>query len=144
MNQQEASPNQQNLFIDPNPYDVLEISPDATTKDIPKAFAMAMKKRKYPAETIAKARKRLMNPKERLIAHYLRPILPEIAEFKNEDLENLDVSDQTVDWLYEIDDLEEAIANRNQPREIDRRVGSNLSTDFFALLDREVDLEVDL
>ena len=136
MNQQEPLPNQQNQSIDPNPYDVLEISPDATTKDIPKAFAMAMKKRKYPAEVIAKARKRLMNPKERIIADYLRPILPEIRDFKNEDLVNLDISDRTIDWLSEIDDLEEAITNRNQFREIDRRVGSHLSIDFFALLDQ--------
>ena len=43
--------------ITPNPYDVLEVSPGASDKEITVAFAMAMKRRKYPPDAIALARK---------------------------------------------------------------------------------------
>ena len=71
--------------ITPNPYDVLEVSPGASNKEITVAFAMAMKRRKYPVDAIAVARKSLMNPQERIIADYLRPILGTVQRFKRSD-----------------------------------------------------------
>ncbi|MDJ0736174.1 MAG: hypothetical protein QNJ47_19275 [Nostocaceae cyanobacterium] len=113
-----------------NPYDVLEISADATNKDISKAFAMAMKRRKYPPEEIAKARRSLMNPQERILADYLRPIVPEIAEFQRQEFANREVLADTIDLLPEFDGLEGAIAHENEVTEVDRRIGLSL-IDFF-------------
>jgi hypothetical protein len=63
----------------PNPYDVLEVSSGASNEEITKAFALAMKHRKYPPDAIALARKSLMNPQERIIADYLRPIVGRVS-----------------------------------------------------------------
>lgn len=109
-----------------NPYEILDISPDASNAEINQAFAVAMKQRKYPVDAIAKARKCLMNPKERIIADYLRPILPEtISDFQREDFSELEESTE-LEFLPEFNGLTEAIANIGQISEIDRRVGTNL------------------
>ena len=65
-----------------NPYEILEVSHLASNAEITKAFAMAMKARKYPPDAIAKARKSLMNPDERIIADYLSPIITPVRRFK--------------------------------------------------------------
>ena len=65
-----------------NPYEILEVSHLASNAEITKAFAMAMKARKYPPDAIAKARKSLMNPDERIIADYLSPIITTVKRFK--------------------------------------------------------------
>ena len=65
-----------------NPYKVLAVSPLASNAEITKAFAVAMKQRKYPPDQIAKARKSLMNPDERIIADYLSPIIPVVNRFR--------------------------------------------------------------
>ncbi len=57
---------------DPNPYDVLELPTAATAAEISKAFAAAMKRRAYPVDVIARSRKRLLDPRDRLLATYLR------------------------------------------------------------------------
>lgn len=106
-----------------NPYDVLEISPDTPMSEIPKAFTKAMKDKKYSADVIAKARRSLMNPKERLIADYLRPILPTVGEFKYEDDLELEATQSNLELLAEFDGLEEAIAMVEGISEADRRVG---------------------
>ena len=65
-----------------NPYKVLAVSPLASNAEITKAFAVAMKQRKYPPDQIAKARKSLMNPDERIVADYLSPIIPVVNRFR--------------------------------------------------------------
>jgi hypothetical protein len=62
---------------DPNPYDVLQLSGNPTTAEITRSFAAAMKRRDYSAEVIARSRKRLLDPQERLLANYLRLEFPE-------------------------------------------------------------------
>lgn len=68
-----------------NPYKILGVSPLASDAEITKAFSLAMKQRKYPPDAIAKARKSLMNPDERIIADYLTPIVPLVKRFKISD-----------------------------------------------------------
>jgi hypothetical protein len=109
-----------------NPYEILDLLPDASNAEINQAFAVAMKQRKYPVDAIAKARKCLMNPKERIIADYLRPILPDkISDFQREDFSELEESTE-LEFLPEFDGLAEAISNIEEVSEIDRRVGANL------------------
>ncbi len=65
-----------------NPYKILAVSPLASNAEITKAFGVAMKQRKYPPDLIAKARKSLMNPDERIIADYLSPVIPRVNRFR--------------------------------------------------------------
>jgi hypothetical protein len=115
--------------ITPNPYDVLEVSPGASNTEITKAFAMAMKHRKYPPDAIALARKSLMNPEERIIADYLRPIIGTVKRFKRSDFSALDKPTPKLEFLAEFDGLEQAIADSNRVSESDRRLGAILFTD---------------
>jgi hypothetical protein len=62
---------------DPNPYDVLQLSGNPTPAEISRSFMAAMKRRDYSAEVIARSRKRLLDPQERLLANYLRLEFPE-------------------------------------------------------------------
>lgn len=110
----------------PNPYDVLGVSPGASNAEITKAFALAMKHRKYPPDAIAKARKSLMNPQERIIADYLRPIIGTVKRFKRSDFSALDEPIPTLEFLSEFDGLEKAIADSNQVSETDKRLGATL------------------
>lgn len=73
-----------------NPYDILGISPSASKGEITQAGAMAMKRKQYPVDVIAKAQKSLMKAEERILADYLRPILPTIKRFKYSDLSALE------------------------------------------------------
>lgn len=57
---------------DPNPYDVLALPINASTAEISKAFAAAMKRRAYPVDVIARSRKRLLDPDDRRLATYLQ------------------------------------------------------------------------
>lgn len=114
------------MINDTNPYEILDVLPNASNAEINQAFATAMKQRKYPVDAIAKARKCLMNPKERIMADYLRPILPKnISDFQREDFTELEESTE-LEFLPEFDGLTEAVANIGQISEIDRRVGTNL------------------
>lgn len=120
-------------IIDPNPYEVLDIAPDATSALINQAFPRAMKQRKYPPDIIAKARKCLLNPQERIIADYLRPILPDdIRDFQREDFTDVEVRETILEFLPEFDTLEAAISNNEAISAIDRSVGLTL-TDFFQI-----------
>jgi hypothetical protein len=94
-----------------NPYDVLDISPACDPKEIPHAFAKAMKQRKYPVDAIAKARKQLMNPKERIVADYLRPLLS-VGEFQRLPEES----------TMDIEQFEVEIVDNEQLSEIDKRI----------------------
>ena len=115
--------------IAPNPYDVLEVSPGASNKEITLAFAMAMKQRIYPPDKIAQARKSLMNPQERIIADYLRPIIKPAQRFKRSDLSALDTPAPKLEFLSEFDGLERAISDLETISESDRRLGGVLFAD---------------
>ena len=93
-----------------NPYDILEVSPAASKAEITKAVAVAMKRKQYPVDVIAKAQKSLVKAEERIIADYLRPILPTIKRFKYSDLSALDQPVPTLVLLSEFDGIEGAIA----------------------------------
>ena len=116
--------------ITPNPYDVLEVSPEASNKEITVAFTMAMKRRKYSPNVIALARKSLMNLEERIIADYLRPIISPTQRFKRSDLSALDKPAPKLEFLQKFDDLEQAISDSNQVSEIDRKLGESLFSDY--------------
>jgi hypothetical protein len=66
-----------------NPYKILGVSRLASNAEITKAFSVAMKERKYPPDRIAKARKSLMNPDERILADYLSPDIPPVKRFRS-------------------------------------------------------------
>ena len=71
-----------------NPYKILGVSRLASNAEITKAFSLAMKQRQYPPDAIAKARKYLMNSKDRIIADYLSPIIPLVKRFRSSDFNN--------------------------------------------------------
>lgn len=93
-----------------NPYDILGVSPAASKAEITKAVAVAMKRKQYPVDIIAKAQKSLMKAEERIIADYLRPILATIKRFKNSDLSALEQPAPTLVLLSEFDGLDGAMA----------------------------------
>lgn len=96
--------------MEKNPYDILGVSPAASKAEITKAVAVAMKQKQYPVNVIAKAQKSLMKAEERIIADYLRPILPIIKRFKYSDLSALEQPVPTLVLLSEFDGIEGAIA----------------------------------
>ena len=113
----------------PNPYDVLEVSPAASNKEITIAFTMAMKHRKYPPKAIAQARKSLMNPQERIIADYLRPIVPIIQRFKRSDFSALNTPVPKLEFLSEFDGLKKAISESEDVSPSDKKLGKILFSD---------------
>ncbi|MDB9312022.1 hypothetical protein PN462_02835 [Spirulina sp. CS-785/01] len=72
-----------------NPYDILGVSQGASKAEITKAVAIAMKRKEYPLKDIAEAQKVLMDSEKRIIADYLRPLLPPIQRFKRQDFSAL-------------------------------------------------------
>lgn len=100
--------------MEKNPYEILGVSPAASKAEITKAVALAMKRKQYPVNVIAKAQKSLMKTEERILADYLRPLLPPIQRFKYSDLSALAESTPTLAILPEFDGLEQAIAQANQ------------------------------
>ncbi len=103
--QMTSDPNPHSL----NPYDILGVSQAASKAEITKAVAVAMKRKQYPVHVIAKAQKSLLKSEERIIADYLRPILPTIKRFKHTDLSALEQPAPTLVLLSEFDGLEEAM-----------------------------------
>ena len=71
-----------------NPYKILGVSRLASNAEITRAFGLAMKQRKHSPDAIAKARKYLMNPEDRILADYLSPIIPLVKRFRSSDLSN--------------------------------------------------------
>jgi hypothetical protein len=119
-----------NKFI-PNPYDVLEISPEASNQEITIAFTTAMKRRKYPPNAIAIARKSLMNPQSRIIADYLRPNIPVIKRFKHSDFSALNTPISKLEFLSEFSDLATEISESDRPSLAEQRLGEVLFSDFY-------------
>lgn len=116
--------NQENII--PNPYDILDVSPAASTAEITKAFAMAMKKKRYNPKQIAEARKNLMDSQQRIIADYLRPNLPLIQRFKKQDLSALNEPIPVIKLLPQFDDLEKAYQESESISEDDKKLGLEL------------------
>ena len=114
-----------------NPYDILGISQSASKAEITKAVAIAMKRKQYPVDVIAKAQKSLMKGEERIIADYLLPILPTIARFKSSDLSALQEPQQTLTLLSEFDGLEQAIVKATKEQLIERESLPMLSSELF-------------
>jgi hypothetical protein len=116
-----------------NPYDILNVSPLADDREIAKAFAMAMKQRKYPPDEIAKARKSLMNPDERQIADYLRPCLPTVERYRHPKMPEIDRDEAIeIEFLPEFDDLQRFLtppADAESPSAIDLELGNILFGD---------------
>ncbi|MCF4967628.1 molecular chaperone DnaJ [Nostoc sp. CMAA1605] len=117
--------------MEKNPYDILGVSPAASKAEITKAVAEAMKRKQYPVDVIAKAQKSLMKPEERIMADYLRPILPPIRRFKYSDLSALAESAPTLAILPEFDGLEQAIAQANQEENREREPLNLPSLELF-------------
>jgi tetratricopeptide (TPR) repeat protein len=112
-----------------NPYNILGVSPAASKAEITKALALAMKRKQYPVDVIAKAQKSLLKPEERIIADYLRPILPSIQRFQDSDLSALETPAPTLTLLSEFDGLEQAIAQSNQEELLEQEpIATPLST----------------
>lgn len=103
-----------------NPYDILGVSPAASKAEITKALAVAMKRKQYPVDVIAKAQKSLMKPEERIIADYLRPILPPIKRFQYSNLSGLEQPAPQLVLLSQFDGLENAIAQATQEERLER------------------------
>ncbi|MBD2354915.1 molecular chaperone DnaJ [Tolypothrix sp. FACHB-123] len=103
-----------------NPYDILGVTPASSKAEITKAVAVAMKRKQYPVDAIAKAQKSLMKPEERIIADYLRPILPPIKRFKYSDLSALEQPAPKLVLLPQLDGLEPAIAQASQQERLER------------------------
>jgi hypothetical protein len=103
-----------------NPYDILGLSQTASKAEITKAVALAMKRKQYPVDIIAKAQKSLMKAEERIIADYLHPILPTPKEFKYSDLSALQEPEPTLTLLSEFDGLDQAIAQAVQQEKQER------------------------
>ena len=109
-----------------NPYDILEVSPAASKQEITKAFTQAMKKRKHSPDLIAKARKRLTDPKERIKADFLRPILPTPKRLKRQDYSELDEPLPNLELIPEITDLNQAIEEAKSVSSLDQKIGTDL------------------
>ncbi len=112
--------------ITPNPYDVLEVSPAASQAEITKAFAIAMKKKKYNPKQIAEARKQLMDSQQRLIADFLRPNLPLIQRLKHYDLYPLNKPIPMIRLIPEFDNLDPAYQKSETITEEDKKLGKEL------------------
>ena len=54
-----------------SPYQLLNISPQATAREIVQASALALRKNKHSAREIAEARKELMNPVTKRLLDFL-------------------------------------------------------------------------
>lgn len=97
-----------------NLYDILGVSPAASRAEIARAVAVAMRRRQYPVDIIARAQRSLLRSEERIIADYLRPILPTVKRFKYTDLSALNQPVLALVLLSEFDVLERASASATE------------------------------
>ena len=103
----------QKKLPNPNYYDVLGVTNYATASkgEITEAMKIAMKRRQYSLALIAQAQRSLLKPETRILADYLRPILPNPVRFRKANLSILPSSALILDLSPEFVDLDEAIAN---------------------------------
>ncbi len=64
-----------------NPYDVLEVEPGSANAGIVQAAARALKDRRHDAKAIAAAQRALLDPTQRALADFLRPVIPTPTRF---------------------------------------------------------------
>ena len=57
-----------------HPYRLLNITPEATPREIVQASALALRENKYSARDIAEARKQLMNPATKFILDFIHTV----------------------------------------------------------------------
>ena len=105
--------------MEKNPYDILNVSTAASKAEITKAVAVAMKEKKYPLDVIAQAQKSLLNPEERVIADYLRPIIPTVKRFQMSDLFLLEQPEIKLYLLPIFDGLDQAIAQAREEEDLE-------------------------
>ncbi len=110
-----------------NPYDILGLTSASSKAEITKAMAIAMKQKTYPIDAIAKAQKALMKPEERLVADFLRPILPILQRFQRSDLSALQKELPTLDILTEFEGLRDTIRTSKNVSELDIQIGKTLA-----------------
>ncbi|CAK8720150.1 hypothetical protein KKHLCK_09335 [Candidatus Electrothrix laxa] len=88
-----------------NPYRLLNISPEATPREIVQASALALRENKHSARDIAEARKQLMNPATRRLLDFIHtvdvePLLSDagegLASFEQISFERVDIFDKQV------------------------------------------------
>lgn len=65
-----------------NPYLILGVSQDANKKEIMKAQMLAMKKKEFPLQEIAKAARQLLKPSKRLAADFMFPAKIKVKRIK--------------------------------------------------------------
>jgi len=98
-----------------NPYDILGVSQAASKAEITKAMAIAMKRKEYPLQAIAAAQKSLLDSQKRIVADYLRPILPPIKRFKRTDFSSIETTAPELNLLADFEatdlDIEQKVAN---------------------------------
>ncbi|MCT7952230.1 J domain-containing protein [Ancylothrix sp. C2] len=98
-----------------NPYDILGVSPAASKAEITKAMGLAMKRKEYPLQEIAAAQKSLLDSQKRIIADYLRPILPPIKRFKRTDFSSIQTTAPQLNLLADFEapdlDIERKVVN---------------------------------
>ncbi len=99
------------LDLPPDPYEVLGVNPGASNAEIGAAMARAMKARQFDARVIAEAQRTLLDPDRRLLADFMRPVLPEVHRWKRVDLSGLERDDtgEALTELPALDGLEDAI-----------------------------------
>jgi curved DNA-binding protein CbpA len=115
-----------NHLLTSNPYDILGVTPGASNAEITKAFTLAIKRKEYPLDLIAQARKCLLNPQHRLIADYLRPYLAAVKRFKPQDVSQLDNPVPVLEYLTQFDTLEQVTIASEDDGVIDQKLGKNL------------------
>jgi len=78
-----------------NPYEVLGVDQNAPMKDIVKAMAIAMTKKKFSPKEIAAARVQLSTPEKRLASDFTFPVLDKMetaTPIPVSDTGNMDIS----------------------------------------------------
>ncbi|MBD2317954.1 molecular chaperone DnaJ [Phormidium tenue] len=110
-----------------NPYDILGLTSASSKSEITKAMATAMKQKAYPIDAIAKAQKALMKSEERLVADFLRPILPTLQRFQRSDLSALQEELPTLEILPEFEGLHDTIRTIKNVSELDIQIGKTLA-----------------
>ncbi|MCI5124016.1 MAG: hypothetical protein D3925_05960 [Candidatus Electrothrix sp. AR5] len=94
-----------------NPYRLLNITSEATPREIVQASALALRENKHSARDIAEARKQLMNPATRFILDFihtvdLEPLLNDVRKGLGELEESGESEESEKVDLVEIVDLE--------------------------------------
>ena len=120
-----------------NPYDILGVSPAASKAEITKAMGIAMKRKEYPLQAIAAAQKSLLDSQKRIIADYLRPILPPIKRFKRTDFSGIQTTAPELNLLPDFDATDLDI-ERQATNSIRNDIEPNLPS-HFAQIDTKLE-----